>query len=87
MLNKMSWGSRGKVFAPGPGLFPEMLATAIDDDTRLLQLQEIFISKNVLKVVDPSGWNSLSYQGKQKEFRDTCFAIHEIVVHKLYTNL
>jgi hypothetical protein len=61
-----------------------MLATAIDDDTRLLQIQEIFISKNVLKVVDPSGWNSLSYQGKQKEFRDTCFAIHEIVVHKLY---
>ena len=56
----------------------------LDDKNLNLASQESLISKNVLKVVDVKVWSELSFESKQLEFKETCFAILNIVNNKLY---
>ena len=57
------------------------------DENLTLNSQEFCISKNVLKVVDVKVWSELSFESKQLEFRETCFAILSIVNNKLYRSI
>ncbi len=65
-------------------LTAEASAIEQNDDRKLLADQEDHISKNVLKVVDQKYWNLLSFESKQREFKETCLAIANIVNSKLY---
>ncbi|KAJ3323695.1 hypothetical protein HDV06_001425 [Boothiomyces sp. JEL0866] len=60
------------------------ISQKLDSDKAELFKQESRIARNVLKICNTKLYNELPFETKQQEFKDTCYAIKQIVVQKLY---